>query len=344
LRYYIQLLENLKKGNIAPVHLFYGPEGYLREQAISEYKKKLVDNELADFNFDLLNGPEVTEEEVVAAASSPPVLGEKRLVVVRRAGFFAPSRAGAKATGKSGKGSSPLESYIAQPCQTTCLILETGETVDGRRKVFKEIVKLGGAVEFKKLTKTDLIKWINQMGKREGVDISRPAAELLVSRCGSDMYAIKNEMNKLIDYTGTAGRISEDDILFVVADRGEENIFAVVDALGNKNYAEALEGIRYLLLRKESPQAILGMLARQVRLILQASELSAAGFSFAEISKRMKVPNFVCKRALSQSKNFEQKELVNILRGMLQVDEYVKTGKQDFYAALEILFMDSCVK
>jgi len=344
LRYYIQLLNNLKSGKIAPVNLFYGPEGYLREQAIYQYKKVLVAPETAEFNFDLLDGQEASEEDVAAIASSPPMMGERRLVVVRRARFFASSpRGGAKKKGKKQQKNSPLLEYIAAPLSTTCLIFETGDSVDRRKKAFKEISGYGGALEFSKLKTPEIIKWITQLGRRGGKDVSRPAAELLAVRC-SDMYDIKNEMEKLISYKGTGESINEDDVSFIVTDRGEENIFAVVDALGTQNYVKALDGIRYLLLRKESPQAILGMLARQVRLVLQAGELSGIGCSFAEISKQMKVPNFVCKNALAQSKNFKTEELVSLLRGMLQVDEHVKTGKQEFYPAIEMLLLDSCIK
>lgn len=341
MKYYLQLLDNLKKGKIAPVNLFFGPESYLREQAIYQYKKTLIAPEAAEFNFDLLDGLEVSEEDVVAAASAPPVMGEKRLVVVRRARFFKPSPGGGE---KSTPKGSPLINYFSSPLKTTCLIFETGEPVDRRRKIFKELVRSGEAIEFSLLKNTDLAKWINQLAGRKGKKISRQGVELLLNRCGRKMHDIYNEMNKLIDYTGSRQLIGEEDVRFVVADRGEENIFAVVDALGNQKYTDALEGIRYLLLRKESPQAILGMLARQVRLIIQARELSEAGYSGAEISKRMGVPAFVCKKALAQSKNFQQGELIGLLRGMLQVDEQVKTGKQDFYSAIEILLMDFCTK
>lgn len=348
MQYYLQLLDNLKKGKIAPVNLFYGPEAYLREQAVNQYKQALVSPALAEFNFEQLDGAEVSEEDVVATASIPPVLGDVRLVVVKRARFFTPARGGKKAAKKPAKKpvkeKSPLLNYIAAPLKTTCLIFETGETVDRRKKIFKEVARQGGVTEFLKLKRSDLARWVNQLAGRNGKRIAREGIELLLNRCGADMYDIYNEVNKLIAYAGTGELIGEEDVRFLVADRGEEKIFAVVDALGNQKYADALDGIRYLLLCKESPQAILGMLARQVRLIMQAGELAGAGYSFAEISMRMGVPGFVCKKALSQSKNFSREQLVNLLRGMLQVDEYVKTGKQDFYPAIEMLLMDTCTK
>lgn len=344
MKYYLELLDNLKKGNVAPVNLFYGPEGYLREQAILQYKKVLVAPEMVEFNFNQLDGLEVSEEEVVATASAPPMWGDKRLVVVRRARFFSSSIRGGDKSKKANQKKSPLLSYIAAAPGTTCLIFETGETVDRRRKLFKEIARLGGAVEFSKLKKTDLGRWVKQLARRNGKSITGQGIELLLSRCGSNMYDIYNEMNKVISYAGENDIIGEEDVRFVVTGRGQENIFAVVDALGNQKYVDALEGIRYLLLCKESPQAILGMLARQVRLIMQAGELARKGCSFSEINKRMGVHNFVCKKALSQSKNFSRKDLINLLTGMAKVDEDVKTGRQDFYPAIEMLLMDACTK
>lgn len=338
MKYYLQLLEKLKKGEIAPVNLFYGPEAYLREQAIKRYRDALVAPGMAEFNYSLMDGAEVSEQDVVNAASIPPVFGGKRLVVVRRARFFKPSAAKEKQNQ-----SSILINYINRPVRETCLVLETGDPVDRRRKIFKELARCGEVVEFSRLNSNDLAKWIFRLAERAGKNISRPGVELLLNRCGRNMYEIYNEMNKLIDFTGQKQSIGEEDVRLVVTDRGEENIFRVVDALGNKRYAEALQIIRHLLRRRESPQAILAMLARQVRLIIQANELSAAGYSFTEITSTMGLPPFVCKKVLSQGKNFNRHELLRLLRGMLLVDEQVKTGRQDFYPALEMLLADFCV-
>lgn len=334
LKHFIKLLDNLKKGNIAPVNLFYGPEEYLRQQAIDRYQEVLVAPEMLSLNCDRLDGQEATAEEIAALASAPPMWGSKRLVVVRRAPFFS----------ASGPNKAAAWDFISNPLPTTCLIFETGDKVDRRRKLYREINKSGGAIEFTRLRRPDLIKWIKQLARRCGKNITRPAVELVLGRCGTNMYNIYHEMNKLVSYAGAQDVIGEDDVRVIVTDWGEENIFAVVDALGNQRYNDALDGIRYLLLRKVLPQSILGMLARQVRLIMQAGELAQQGYSFAEINKQMGVHNFVCKKALSQSKNFKPGELVDLLRGMMRVDQDFKTGRQEFYPAVEMLFLSRCIK
>lgn len=335
MKYYRQLIENLNKGKILPVNLFYGPESYLREQAIKQYKETLLTPEERRFNFELLDGSEVTEDQVMAAVSALPLLGQRRLVVIKGAQFFSAQKASTKG--------SALLNCIAAPFRTTCVIFETGEPVDRRRKLYKEVARLGGVVEFAKLKKAELAKWINQLARRQGKTISKEGIEVLLHRCGRDMYSIYNEMNKLIDYVGSKAIISGEEVRFLVTGRLEENIFAVVDALGEGKYLQALEGVQQLLLQKESPQAILGMLARQVRLIIQAREYSARGCDFSVAVKEMGIAPFVYKKALSQSRNFEREKLIRLLIGILKVDEYVKTGKQDFYTAVEMLFLKESV-
>ncbi|MCF8011307.1 MAG: DNA polymerase III subunit delta [Clostridiales bacterium] len=333
MKYYLELLDNLKKEKIVPVNLFYGPESYLRHQAVQEYKNKLIHPDMEQFNFSLFEGGEVTVEKVLETACSLPVFGKMRLVVVKRAPYFS-----------SGNVPEALLEYIKYPVKSTCLIFETGEDIDRRKKINKLIMKTEGVIEFSRLNKNDLLKWITQLARRKGKQITPEGKQLILDRCGSEMYDILNEINKLINYIGERETVTEEDVNLVAVSHGEENVFVVVDALGNRQFNRALEGIKSLLLQKESPQAILGMLARQVRLMIQAKELYKKGSSFSDGCKHMGVPNFVCKKVFSQCRNFSHEQLLALLEGIMHVDYEVKTGKQDFYTALEIILLDLCIE
>ncbi len=66
-----------------PVRLFYGPEEFLKEQAVQEILRELVPPELREFNLDVLYGDETDAGTIVDRVASLPMMAERRVVLVR---------------------------------------------------------------------------------------------------------------------------------------------------------------------------------------------------------------------------------------------------------------------
>lgn len=346
---YLTFLKKLEQGQVAPVYLFFGEEDYLRRQAVSELSKRLLQEESAQFNCDLVDGEETSLEKVVSLAGAPPFLSSRRLVVVRHAPYFAgrgkkaaaaasPAEEETKETLSSGE--KTLLAYLQNPAATTCLVFETGHPVDQRKKLFKAVQKAGQAVEFTCLKNEELNRWLLKQAGRAGKKIAPATAELIIRRVGRSMSLLNSELEKLIAYTGERAVITKEDVQQVTVRLVEESIFAVVDALGERRAKKALAGVRDLVFAGEPPPAILAMIARQFRLLLQAKELAARGAAQpAQISKELGVPPFVGKKILAQSNNFSFEQLAKALKYLLDLDVAIKTGKQDFYPAVEKLVL-----
>jgi len=351
---YINFLKKLEQGQVAPVYLFYGEEDYLRRQAVHELTRRLLPGEAAQFNFDLLDGEETSLEQVISLAQAPPFLSSRRLVVVRHAPYFAGRGKKAGAVGMAGTAGAdtPAEeeakekpeekaflAYLQNPAATACLVLETGHPVDQRKKIFKAVQKAGQAIEFAHLKNEDLNRWLLKQAARAQKKMAPGTAELIIGRVGQSMTLLSNELQKLIAYTGENSVITSEDVRQVTPRLVEENIFAVVDALGERRAKRALTGIRDLLAAGEPPPVILAMVARQFRLLLQVKELAAKGDQPAEISKQLGVPPFVAKKISAQSKNFSFAQLEQTLEQLLAFDVAIKSGRQDFYPAMEQLVL-----
>ena len=69
---------------------------------------------------------------------------------------------------------------------------------------------------------------------RQSSSISRQAINILIELIGSDLYTMDNEIDKLVSFT--AGRmIEEKDVRMVVSAAREEDIFAMVDAIMDRD-------------------------------------------------------------------------------------------------------------
>ncbi len=337
MKYFVDFLADLKKGDIAPVYLLYGPESYLREQAIERLKEYVLPPGGEQLNFDVLDGSIMSGQEIATAAAYVSFLPGRRLVLVRSPRIF---------DAKSEKNDRDIKhvlDYLAAPYAGTCLVFDTTQNVDRRKKIYKETARVGRAIEFILLKPADLTKWLAKRAKEEGCAIGREAVEELLGRCGRDMYTLYHEMQKLACYTGPGNAISLETVRQLVAARVEDNIFEVVDAIGEKNCVQALSGIRDLLMHKQQPQQIIGMVARQFRLILQVQGLARAGKSREHIIAALKLHPFVYTKINAQRKNFSVGQLVEALNNLTELDYNIKTGRADFYPAMEAFILSICV-
>ncbi len=335
MKYFLDLLAQLKKGDIAPVYLFYGPENYLRDQAVRRLQEHLLPTGAVEFDYHVLNGDTASVQDILSAAAFAPLMAARRLVVVRDAGLF-------QGTEKKQADEGAVLDYLAQPRAETCLVFDTGKGVDKRRKLYKEAARVGCAVEFTRLKPAELVKWLAKQAGEEGCALQREAADELLSRCGRDMYTLYNEIKKLACYTGSGKSIGPGTVRDMVTARVDENIFEVVDAAGEKDCRRALSGIRGLLLQKQPPQQIIGMVARQFRLILQVRELAAGGGTREQIISALKMHPYVYQKIYRQRRNFDRAQLVGIINRLSELDYDIKTGRAVFYPAMETLIIKIC--
>ena len=345
--YYTELLNSLKRGVLHPVYLFYGEEGYLREQAAGRLKDFCRQGG-SDFNIDLIDGETAGPGDIVASAETLPLFAAKRQVVVKNPPFFkAAKRAGREGPVKKEKkpaarGENVLLEYLKDPLSSTILVFNTGEPVDRRKGIFKAVQKAGKAVDFTCLKRNELARLLARKADKAGRQLASRALDELLDRVGPSLQKLSVEFDKLLNYTAQSGVITSDDVRRLCPPVLEDNIFAIVDAVGNRRCGEALSGIKDMLAAKEPPLRILAMITRQFRLLLQVHDLVGRGCPPREIAARLKMHPYVAQKLTAQCKNYSNESLVRIFQSLLEVDVAVKTGGQEFYPAVEHFILKLC--
>lgn len=340
MKYFTDLLEAVKNRDFAPVYLFHGPEAYLRRLAVEKIREALLDDDNRDFNLTRLDGEKSGISEIISAAETAPFFSGKRLLIIDSPAVFRASPGKGRApeetagreeeeTNKPG-GKTPGEeealiNYIASPMPSTCVIFNTPDQVDKRKKIYKSVEKHGKTVEFALLKPADIRKWLDKQARLAGKKLEPAAAGALLDRVGQDLTALHAEISKLIDYAGQAPVIKLADVNLLTAVPLEENIFNVVDALGEKKPDKAVSGIRDLLLARQPPQYILSMVARQFRLLLQVKEALSRGCSFGDLASATGIHPFVAKKLYQQCKGFDINLLIRALHSLQEIDAGVKT-------------------
>ena len=318
------LNEDIKTGQFKSVYLLYGEEAYLKKQ----YKERMTKAMIPDgdtINYAYYEGKGIRPGELIDLAETMPIFAERRLITVENSGFF--------------KNAVPeLADYIKTMPDTACFLFIENE-IDKRGKMYKAVKDKGRIVELGRQDEKTLLYWIGGNVKREGRRIKESAARYLISKAGTDMENLENELEKLFSYTLGCDEITAEDIDEICTAQISNKIFDMVEAVAEKKQRKALDYYYDLLALKEPPMRILYLLARQFRLLLEVKELQKRGYDKSQIAKTAKLHPFVAGKYMQQCRSFTGKELLRIMEEAADTEEMVKTGRLNDVMSVEIFIV-----
>jgi DNA polymerase-3 subunit delta len=162
---------------------------------------------------------------------------------------------------------------------------------------------------------------------------------MLANLVGADLRLLDQEIEKLTLYAD--GReVTAEDVRTLVSRAIETSIFDLVDCLGRNQTDRALQLLRQLLDERQEPLYVLAMLARQVRILIQVSELRAQGLAEADIVRRLGLHPYPVKKAIAQSDHLKMSQLEAAHQLLIETDWAVKTGELDEAVALDLLVVE----
>lgn len=332
---YIDVIRNLKKGNISSVYLLAGTEQYIIEDTIQQIVNYSLLEEEREFNLSKYDMKEHPIEHAIEEAYTFPFFGEKRVVIITDAYFFTAT----KEKSNVEHDLKQLEAYLQQPSpETVFIIVCPYEKLDERKKLVKLAKKVGEYVSGDPLNERDLKLWILDRAKENNVNIVEEAAERLIELTSANMMMMASEIKKLSLYVGDGETISKTIVEKLVPRSLEQNIFALVDGVMKKEINKAWKIYLDLLKQKEEPIKIIALMARQFRILYQVKQLAAQGYSQKQIASKIKQHPYTVKLALGQIRSFQDEELLSFLDELATIDFEIKTGKIDKNLAVELFF------
>ena len=177
------------------------------------------------------------------------------------------------------------------------------------------------------------------MLKKEEKNVTKETLHNFLTKTGSDMQLIKNELDKLIAYTEGRDVITTNDVEHVCVTQTTNKIFDMVNAIAEGNQKLALDLYEDLLSLKEPPMRILFLIARQFNQLYQVKLLQKEGMGSSEIAKQAGIVPFAMKKYQAQAKSFTEKELRRAVEDCVDSEEAVKTGMMNDRMSVELLIM-----
>jgi DNA polymerase-3 subunit delta len=319
------------------IYLLHGDDDYAMNQFIAEIEAKMGDPATAAMNITRLEGRSLNPDELMRSAGAMPFLTERRLVVVNNplAGLQSqPARERFKKLLEQIPPSTALVLCIPRP-----LVDPRGKRSGTQHWLQKWSATQPGRVyerEFSIPHGPQMARWIQTQARELGGEFALQGANRLAELVGDDPRVATKEIEKLLAYVNYKRPVDDDDVTMLVADVSEGDVFAMVDALGNRDGRQALEML-HRLLEQDEPLRLYGMIIRQFRLLLQTRELIDSGYREADIAKKLGTHPFVISKLSGQVRNFNLAQLESIYRVLLDLDIAMKTGLTDPVIGLDVL-------
>ena len=120
----------------------------------------------------------------------------------------------------------------------------------------------------------------------------------------------------------------------------EANIFQAVDAVIDGRADVALRLITRIMDDGSPAAYILTMLARQVRLLLMAKDMTTRGVPKEDIGRRIRLSGWVLNKTLQQERRMTQEYLAYFHERLIETDLTLKTKPVPEQLAIEMLVAD----
>jgi DNA polymerase III subunit delta len=311
--------------------LFYvhGTDHYRIKEKINELKTGFVKKrDKANLNTVNLDGEKIDLSHLIQEVMTTPFLGEKKMIVVKN-------------IWKNKKAHAELAKFLKEKIDAFDNILVLADLLDSekhkkfgpRGAIFTLLTKQQYCWQFNLMNNRELSDWVSTYTKKNDIKIDRDASQRLIISSGNDLNQLTSELSKLSAFAN-GKNITSDDLDSLINTKLDENIFDLIDALGQKNKKRAIELIDSQLKGGNHPLMLLKMFVRQFKIILQVVD--------GANNTKLKLHPFVFQKASGQARNFQASELLKIYQDLLKIEVKIKKGYENPQLLLDLFVANNC--
>lgn len=317
------LKNQLRRHEIAPVYLLYGPETFLRDLAAKTITERAFGKDdfrdLNETSFSL-NNPE-SLQRAMAAAEQIPMMSSRRVVRITDVRI---SATGFRDTITEAH-EPVLSAYFSRPSATAVVIFVADE-LNGVRKMSKLLKENSTAVEFTTLSDLDLSNWARDRFSDAGVEIDNAVLNRLIARVGPDVCRLTNEVNKLATAVLPNRTITSELVESLVPASRQMNSFAFTDLLIAGRASQAVTALRKILDDGAEPVMLLGSLSYTYRRLLMAKEMMERGLDRREVANAVKLRYNDQESFLAAARRARLSSLTKAIQRLAETDLAIKTS------------------
>ena len=332
------------RGAPSGIFLFFGEEEYTKHHCLMTLRQQLCgDSNTAVFNHVRLSAADAsfTLHKITDAYSALPFFSTQKLTEVHDLDFGALGEAQLRDLLDLISG---LSAYQNENEQNVLVIYCLPSEFDGGSEnrssaLLKKLSALLTAVRFDRETPARLASWVEKHFAAERIMSSPEVCRALIARCGSSMFALDNEVQKLSAYLHANGRerVEMTDIETVVPANPEIGDFDFSNAMLNCDPDGVYTAYAEMKSRRERPELILGSVVSVYDTLYRVQTVADAGRSPSDIAAAFRWNETRVKIYLRACRNFSASFLERAVRACRDADLKLKNASLEPYTVLETL-------
>lgn len=240
-----KLLNDLKKGNYAPIYFFQGDEPFYLNELSDHIEEHCLNEQDKGFNQTILYGKDADMGKILSSARGFPMMAERRLLMIKEAQDI-------RDFNKEST-NALFEAYLENPANTTVLVfVYRNKLLAKNTRLYKRLDKNAVVYNAKKIYDNQVSGWIKEYISSKGLTMSVKGVQILADYIGNNLERLANEINKIKINLSSGEEIGEEHIQKFVGINKDYNVFELQNALGKKDVLKANKIVNYF---GENPKA-----------------------------------------------------------------------------------------
>lgn len=332
-------LKDKIKFGLSGIYFFFGEEEYMKQFYLSEIRKNILgSDEDGIFRHKKISCIDFDTEKITDALQTSALgfFEGKTLCELHEIQFSSLKESEWKALISMLEDASP---DVVTVIYTVKDEFDEGIIPKAPSKAFQRLAEVAVPVQFPRESDLKLAKWTSRHFISEKLSFENGVCELMVTRCGRDMFVLSNEIEKVSAYVKFNGRstVTAEDVKTVCCQNMEINAFDFSNALLEAETDKAMAILADMKLRKEKPVIILGSVTKVISDLYIVKTLVDSGLNDREIAKELKMHEYKLGIYKRNSAKRSITRLKKLLRFCCDTDIKLKSTSLEDYTELDKL-------
>lgn len=311
-------------------YIIYGEEQYQARKEMDAIIAQEI-GQRNDMNTVVYNALQTDTDTILADAQTIPFFTEKKCIIVEHANFLSASNDTDIAFDR-------IIAYLEQPLASTILILSGSfAKLDTRKKLVKKASSLCRVKVCHPLDKDSLPQYVKEQLHKRKIHLTSSSISTLCSLLPFDNGMIQKELDKLALY---GGEITEDVMKQLITRSLEDDVFALVNAVVEKNIRRCFQIWEDLQILNKDPIYLIALISSQFHLLYQVKCAMLKGMQRQEeIVAKVNVHPYRVKLAIPICKRLSIDDILLVLNQLADLDQSIKSGRIDKKLGFELFLL-----
>jgi DNA polymerase III subunit delta len=305
----------VKNTELPVITFLFGAEEFLIEESLGRLTGKFIPDYKNNYNFKKISSSEITFANLIDLANSFPMLGSEQFIIIKDFENYFKGR-----ISKDNINLKILNKYLENPPTTTKLIiLCTDSKLNGltKKKTFKIpahyklLIEKSNFIEFPKIYPNNFHSWLDARFAKFGKTADRETVELIISQTNESLRDLANQVYKIINYVGENEKIVAKEIMDLVGQSKENNIFELQKSVSERNIKKSIKISENMLTYSRQEIYIVSVMTNFFRSVLRLTEATSLSSDKFEIARTIGASPYFMDDYYKALRNYSLAEIEN---------------------------------